>query len=94
MRDLLEGPKRFSELKKSLIGITSKTLSERLTELKKAGVIYRTAYSEIPIRVTYSLTEKGIEFDRILEAVRFWGEKWMPLTPDANVRLPLRKGDR
>ena len=79
MRELLERPKRFSELKKSLIGITSKTLSERLQELGEADVVLRTAYPEVPIRVVYSLTEKGRDFDHILEAVRFWGEKWMPL---------------
>ena len=80
MRDLLEGPRRFSELKRSLIGITSKTLSERLSELNKAGIISRTAYPEVPVKVVYSLTEKGLDFDKVLEATRSWGERWMPLT--------------
>lgn len=79
MRDLLEGPKRFSELKKSLIGITAKTLTERLVELKDAGIITRVAYPDIPIKVLYSLTEKGLDFDNVLEATRSWGEKWIPL---------------
>ena len=79
MRELLDHPRRFNELKKSLISITSKTLSERLAELVEAEVILRTAYPEVPVRVVYSLTEKGQDFDQILEAVRFWGEKWMPL---------------
>jgi DNA-binding HxlR family transcriptional regulator len=81
MRDLLAGPKRFSELKKSLIGITSKTLSKRLAELGEAEVILRTAYPEVPARVLYSLTEKGRDFDQILEAVRSWGERWMHVEP-------------
>ena len=80
MRDLLEGPKRFSELKRSMIGITSKTLAKRLAELREADIIARTAYPEVPIRVVYSLTEKGLDFDHVLEATRSWGEKWMPIT--------------
>ncbi len=79
MRDLLEGPRRFSELKRSLIGISSKTLAERLVELRDAGIIARTAYAEVPVRVVYSLTEEGLDFDRVLEATRSWGERWMPL---------------
>lgn len=79
MRELLERPRRFSELKKALIGITSKTLSERLQELAEAEVIFRRAYPEVPVRVVYSLTEKGEDFDQILESVRIWGEKWMPV---------------
>ena len=81
IRDLLAGPKRFGELKKSLIGITSKTLSKRLAELGEAEVILRTAYPEVPARVLYSLTEKGRDFDQILEAVRSWGERWMHVEP-------------
>ena len=81
MRDLLAGPKRFSELKRSLIGITSKTLSKRLAELEEADVILRTAYPEVPKRVVYSVTEKGRDFDKILEAVRYWGERWMSHGP-------------
>ena len=79
MRDLLEGPRRFSELKRSLIGISSKTLSERLVELGNAGIVTRTLYPEVPIKVVYSLTEKGLDFDKVLAATRSWGEKWMPI---------------
>jgi DNA-binding HxlR family transcriptional regulator len=80
MRDLLDRPRRFNELKKSLIGITAKTLSERLTELRQFGVISRTAYPEVPVRVVYALTEKGGDFDHVLRAARSWGERWIPIT--------------
>jgi len=80
MRDLLEGQRRFSELKKSLVGITAKTLSERLKELREFGVITRTAYPEVPVRVVYAVTEKGRDFDQVLRAARAWGERWIPIT--------------
>ncbi|MGA2664120.1 MAG: helix-turn-helix domain-containing protein [Nitrososphaerales archaeon] len=81
MRDLLEGPRRFNELRRSLTGITAKTLSERLAELRAAGVIDRTVFPEVPAKVVYSLTEKGRDFDRVLREARAWGERWLPL-PD------------
>ena len=81
MRDLLEGPRRFNELRRSLTGITAKTLSERLAGLRAAGVIERTVYPEVPARVVYSLTEKGRDFDRVLREARAWGERWVPV-PD------------
>ena len=80
MRDLLEGPRRFNELKRSLIGISSKTLAERLVELVQAEIVIRTSYPEVPVKVVYSLTQKGLDFDGVLEATRSWGERWMPIT--------------
>lgn len=56
MRDTL----RFNELKDGLPGIGSRTLSQRLKELEAQGIIERRAYAEVPVRVEYRLTPKGL----------------------------------
>lgn len=55
----MHGVLRFNELKRTLDGIGSRTLSRRLEELQEQGIVHREAYAEVPVRVEYSLTEKG-----------------------------------
>lgn len=76
LRDLFEGTKRFGELRKSLHGISPKTLSERLKELEEKGIIIRTAYPTIPPTVEYTLTEKGKSLKPIIKEMKLWGAKW------------------
>lgn len=76
MRDLFEGTKRFGELRKSLAGISPKTLSERLKEFEKNGIVIRTAHLTIPPTVEYSLTEKGKSLKPIIKAMKVWGATW------------------
>ncbi|MEC0177509.1 helix-turn-helix domain-containing protein [Paenibacillus favisporus] len=73
IRDLLiEGTLRFSDLQRSLEGISPKTLALRLRELEHHGVIARKVYPEVPPRVEYSLTEKGSRLEHIfIELKRF-----------------------
>lgn len=75
LRALFGGPKRTLELL-DWMEISSKTLSDRLKELEKSGVISRRSYPESPPRVEYSLTEKGEELRPVLEAMREVGERW------------------
>lgn len=53
-------PRRFGELKDGLPGIGSRTLSQRLKELEAQGIVERRAFAEVPVRVEYSLTQKGL----------------------------------
>jgi DNA-binding HxlR family transcriptional regulator len=76
IRDLQGGTKRFGELRKSLVGVSPKTLSERLKELEEKGVVTRTAYATIPPAVEYALTEKGLSLQPIIKAMKLWGSKW------------------
>lgn len=76
IRDLFQGPCRFGQLYTSMTGISTRTLSARLSALDEAGLIERRAYAEIPPRVEYSLTEKGRDLLPLLEAIRVYGEKW------------------
>jgi len=73
IRDLLiEGTMRFSDLQKSMDGVSPKTLSLRLRELEVQGILKRKVYPEVPPRVEYSLTEKGKKLEGIfIELKRF-----------------------
>jgi len=73
LRDLLEGPKRFSELERSLGGISTRTLCLRLDELVADRVIVRDC-SEDKAHPRYRLTEKGESLQGIIEQMRVWGE--------------------
>ncbi|PIP04137.1 MAG: MarR family transcriptional regulator [Candidatus Yonathbacteria bacterium CG_4_10_14_3_um_filter_47_65] len=75
IRDLLNGKKRFGELARSLFEISPRTLSARLVELEKYGIIERKVFPEVPLHVEYSLTQKGHELRLILEQMRKWGDK-------------------
>src|SRR6266702_2821906 len=73
MRDLLEGTRRFSELRSSLAGISPKTLTDRLRELEQHGLVERVMYAEIPPRVEYTLTQKGRTLEPVISALAAWG---------------------
>jgi DNA-binding HxlR family transcriptional regulator len=74
IRDLLiDGTLRFSDLRRSLTGISPKTLSTRLRDLEEKGIVDRTVYAEVPPRVEYTLTDKGRELEDILIAMKAFG---------------------
>jgi len=77
IRDLARGECRFSELERSLAGISPKTLSERLKYLEAERIIARDCFAEVPPRVEYSLTEKGRALLPIIETMRNYGAAWL-----------------
>ena len=77
IRDLAKGEKRFSELERSLRGISPKTLSERLKKLEDVQVVIRTCFAEVPPRVEYQLTEKGLALLPVIESMRSYGANWL-----------------
>ncbi len=77
IRDLARGECRFSELERSLAGISPKTLSERLKYLEAERIIARDCFAEVPPRVEYSLTEKGRALLPIIETMREYGNRWL-----------------
>lgn len=72
VRELLSGPLRFTELRDALPGISPHTLTSRLRQFEKYGIVTRTAYSEIPPRVEYQLTVLGNELRDVLDAMGNW----------------------
>lgn len=78
LRDLFEGTKRYNELTKSVVGISAKVLTQNLRDLEKDGIISRKVYPEVPPRVEYSVTEKGLELKGVLDIMKTFGEKYQP----------------
>ena len=77
IRDLATGTKRFSQLERSLHGISPKTLSERLCSLEHEGIITRQTFAEVPPKVEYTLTEKGQDLVSLIETMRVYGRRWL-----------------
>ncbi len=75
IRDLLQGTLRFGELRKSLDGVSPKTLSERLKSLEKEGILVKKIYPEVPPRVEYSLTKRGKNLASVIQSMKAWGDK-------------------
>ncbi len=73
LRDLLEGTKRFGELKKSIGTITQKVLTSNLRTMETTGLLTRKVYAEVPPRVEYTLTETGYSLKPILDSMVHWG---------------------
>jgi DNA-binding HxlR family transcriptional regulator len=69
------GTMRFSELKRSMPGITQKMLTQHLRELEEEGIVIRVVYPVVPPKVEYSITEYGKELESILDAMHQWGKK-------------------
>jgi DNA-binding HxlR family transcriptional regulator len=73
---LSNGPLRFNDLLKSLKPISSKTLSSKLKDLVLYGIIERNVENTMPIKVEYSLTEKGKDLRSVLLSMAEWGKRW------------------
>ena len=76
MRNLLQHPWRFNELKKSLEGISQKVLADSLRSMEEDGIITRTVYPEIPPRVEYALSELGESMRPIITAMEQCGNTY------------------
>ncbi len=74
---LMEEPKRFSEIHSFIPDLSKRMLNERIKKLEEVGIINRNVLMEHPIRVEYSLTRKGTELGRALNAVENWAMKWL-----------------
>lgn len=76
LRDLFESPKRFCELERSVGKINPRTLSQRLDDLEKHGIISKQDFNQTPPRVEYSLTDKGEALLPVLRQMAEWGQKY------------------
>lgn len=77
VRDLSEGRSRFCELERSLSGISPRTLSLRLRALEEEGIVERLSFPEVPPRVEYALTAKGLALLPIIDDMRSYGSRWL-----------------
>jgi DNA-binding HxlR family transcriptional regulator len=87
VKALLAGLSRFSELEAAIPGLSAKLLSERLRELEAEGIVTRSVHAEHPVRIEYSLTDKGRDLVGVIDAVEAWAGAWLagdavpPVTP-------------
>lgn len=78
LRALLAHPARYHELRTAIPDLSDRMLSERLKELEAEGIVTRVVIPESPVRVEYSLTEKGRDLEAAIVAISQWSEKWVP----------------
>lgn len=73
-----DGARRFVELQRSLDGITAKTLTERLRQLERDGLVTRQYYAEVPPRVEYEITDLGRSLAPVFAALATWTDEHLP----------------
>lgn len=73
LRDILAGPKRFGELRKSLEGISQKVLTDNLRSMEADGLLNRKVFAEVPPRVEYSLSALGGSIRPLMKYMEQWG---------------------
>ena len=86
IRNLLERPWRFNELKKSLAGISQKVLTDSLRSMENDGIITRTVYPEVPPRVEYALSELGETMRPILDSMKEWGTNYKKMQHSSELK--------
>ena len=76
LRDLMDGTKRFGELKRSVGSVSQKVLTSNLRSMEETGLLTRKVYAEVPPRVEYTLTETGYSLKPILDAMVACGTEY------------------
>ncbi|MFU8792967.1 MAG: winged helix-turn-helix transcriptional regulator [Acholeplasmataceae bacterium] len=79
INQLINEPKRFNLLENE-INISGKVLSERLKYLENEGIVQRNVYPDIPVRIEYTLTEKGRSLKPIMDEIGKWSQTWINQT--------------
>jgi DNA-binding HxlR family transcriptional regulator len=77
---LTEGPLRFAELARAVPRLSDRLLSQRLRELEEEGLVEREVEPGTPVRVTYSLTEKGAGLEPAIGELKAWAKRWNQTT--------------
>src|SRR5262249_49758244 len=72
---LFQGVQRFSELQRSVTGITQQVLTQQLREMEHDGIVQRTVYPQVPPKVEYQLTPHGETLKPVVNAMCKWGVK-------------------
>lgn len=78
LHNLMDGPKRFSDLQRHIPAASPKMLTVRLRDLEKLGLLTRTIHAEVPPRVEYRLTARGRSLRPIIASIEKWGQSLRP----------------
>ena len=76
MHVLAGGPRHFCEVEQAIGSLSARMLAARMKELEAEGLVRRTVRTNSPVRVQYSLTEKGRSLEPALRGVEQWAHKW------------------
>jgi len=76
VREMLSGPRRFTELRGAIPDISDRMLCARLKGLEQEGIVERRVYAETPVRVEYQLTDKGRGLEKVFTAIGEWADHW------------------
>ncbi len=76
LREIYLWKNTFTEIKKSLWKISSKTLSERLSDLQQDWFVVKEIVSITPLKIQYSLTQKWLSFSKETERLNVWANEW------------------
>jgi DNA-binding HxlR family transcriptional regulator len=90
LRAMMTGVSRFSELSGTVPGLSDRMLAERLKELEAEGIVLRTVVPVTPVRIEYSLTEKGRDLEAVISAVSGWSERWYGVKEEAEAAEKAR----
>lgn len=74
---LINGPLRFSDIKRNLPNVTQKMLTNQLRSLEEDNLIYRKVYPVVPPKVEYGLTDIGMKIIPVLESMHNYGEEYI-----------------
>lgn len=88
---LRDGTLRFSELRRSVEGISQRMLTQTLRQLERDGLVHRTVYPEVPVRVEYALTALGRTLTEPLSALAHWAELHRPAILGARAAYDSRE---
>jgi DNA-binding HxlR family transcriptional regulator len=80
--ELIQNPRRSSELRKSIPPITQKVFTEQIRDLEESGLVKRTIYPTVPPRVEYEATELGQSLREILKSMCHWSSENMDKVRD------------
>lgn len=89
---LLEGPRRFSDLLRSIEGVSAKVLAANLRELKRSGLVKQEVRAGPPIESWYTLTEKGRDLQRVARSIDEWATRWLSPRIMVNVEISRSRG--
>src|SRR5918998_4029460 len=76
IRSMLTGATRYSDMLSAVPGLSDRLLSERLKELEARGIVERRVTPSTPVRIEYTLTEKGSALASVVREVASWAERW------------------
>ncbi|GAA3218861.1 helix-turn-helix domain-containing protein [Actinocorallia longicatena] len=84
---LAESPQRYSDLSRTVAGVSPKMLTQTLRAMERDGLVARTVTPEVPVRVDYALTALGETLLPVMRAIKTWAETHMPDVAEARTRF-------